>query len=349
MPMTNATQLIADMKAANAMTDAQLLELRRAFGADMAIDGREADVIFELDKLATKPDGWADYFTLILTTYLVHQGKPIGYINDAIAAWLIARIDHDGVVETETELRLLMNILKVAEVPGERLESYALNQVKEAVISGRGRVGQDSLTPGIIGKAEIEVLRRIFYGVGGDGGVGISRMEAQRIFELNELTKGRDNDPEWQRFFVGAIANHLMMIAAPGKVDRTEVLRREAWLENTDIKTGGIWANFKFDDFVTNLREIFSSKARFNAAIDPLSEFSQSDPTETETILDDFTILNKAEVKSSERVTFIESQWLIKALQADGEFDDNERALIKFIREECPDIDESLRPLIDAA
>ena len=50
MPMTNATQLIANMKASDAMTDTQLLELRRAFGADMEIDGREADVIFELDK-----------------------------------------------------------------------------------------------------------------------------------------------------------------------------------------------------------------------------------------------------------------------------------------------------------
>ena len=35
--MTNATQLIAEMKAANAMTDDQLLQLRRAFGADMEL------------------------------------------------------------------------------------------------------------------------------------------------------------------------------------------------------------------------------------------------------------------------------------------------------------------------
>ena len=120
MPMTNATQLIADMKAANAMTETELLQLRRAFGADMAIDGREADIIFELDQLASKPDGWADYFTLILTTFLVHQGRPEGYINDAMAAWLIARIDHDGVVETETELRLLMNVCLLYTSPSPR-------------------------------------------------------------------------------------------------------------------------------------------------------------------------------------------------------------------------------------
>ena len=240
MPMTNATQLIANMKASDAMTDTQLLELRRAFGADMEIDGREADVIFELDKLATKPDGWADYFTLILTTYLVHQGQPQGYINDAMAAWLIARIDHDGVVETETELRLLINVLKVAQKPGDRLEAYALRQVLEAVKSGRGYVGQNQLNPGVIGQAELRLLRQVFYGVGSAGGMGISKMEAQHIFALNEATKGRDNDPDWQRFFVSAISNHLMMIAAPTPVPAEEVLRRKAWLESDE----GIYSGF---------------------------------------------------------------------------------------------------------
>jgi len=290
--MTDTTYLIDKITAANAMTDDQLLELRRAFGADMTIDGREADALFELDKIAKKPEGWADYFVLILTTYLVHQGRPEGYINDAMAAWLIARIDHDGVVETETELRLLMNVLKVAEVPGDRLEAYALTQVKEAVMTGRGRVGQDALTPGVIGRAEVELLRRIFYSVGGDGGMGITKMEAQQIFALNEATKGRDNDPEWQRFFVGAIANHIMMLAAPPKLDLSEVQRREAWLKS-DIGLGGSTG-------------------------------------------DDFTILNKRAVEDAEYITDAEANWLIQAMNADGEIDANERALLEFIRLECP-------------
>jgi len=322
MPMTNATQLIADMKAANAMTDVQLLDLRRAFGADMSIDGHEADALFELDKLAEKPEGWADYFTLILTTYLVHQGRPAGHINDAMAAWLIARIDHDGVVETETELRLLMNVLKIAEVPGDRLEAYALNQVKEAVMSGRGRVGQDTLTPGVIGKV---------YSVGSDGGMGITKMEAQHIFALNEATKGRDNHPDWQRFFVGAIANHLMMIAAPEKIELDEMKRREDWLTNGHGRNPGegwfasVTPRAVFDAF----REVFGMKPQ--------------DPT------GGFKILNEAGTQHAEKITADEASWLVRALHNDGAIDANERALLNFIRQECPVIDESLRPLLDAA
>jgi len=330
MPLTNATQLIADMKAANAMTDAQLLELRRAFGQDMSIDAREADILFELDKLASKPDEWANYFTLVLTTYLVRQGTPYGYINDAIAAWLIARIDHDGVVETETELRLLMNVLKVAEQPGERLEAYAINQVKQSVLSGKGRVGQDNLVPGIIGKAEVEILRRIFYSVGGNGGMGITSMEAKEIFALNEATKGRENHPEWQRFFVGAIANHLMMIAAPPKMDMTEAKRREDWLEG---KTGSNlgWNNLSATSIISAFKEVFGPKS------------DDYDPT------GGFSILQDGALQTEERITETEAKWLIDALNADGEIDANEQALLNFIRQECPAIDETLRPYINAA
>ena len=328
MPMTNATQLIADMKAANAITETELLQLRRAFGADMAIDGREADIIFELDQLASKPDGWADYFTLILTTFLVHQGRPEGYINDAMAAWLIARIDHDGVVETETELRLLMNVIKVAEKPGDRLEAYALKQVIEAVTSGRGYVGQNQLIPGVIGQAELQLLRQVFYGVGGAGGMGISKMEAQHIFALNEATKGRDNHPEWQRFFVGAISNHLMMIAAPAALPLEEVQRRETWLESDQ----GVYSGFgdlTLSKIVAAFQSVFSKE--------------EEDPT------GGFSYLNSERFKQAERITGNEADWLITALKADGEIDANERALLDFIRAECPDINESLRPLLDAA
>jgi len=332
MPNDTATRLIAEMKAANAMTDAQLLDLRRAFGADMAIDGREADAIFELDKLETKPAGWADYFTLILTTYLVHQGRPEGHINDAMAAWLIARIDHDGVVETETELRLLMNILKVADVPGERLEAYAIHQVKAAVLEGRGHVSRGTLVPGVIGKAEVELLRRVFYSVGGDGGVGITRMEAEQIFALNDATSGRENDPEWQRFFVGAIANHLMMIAAPVKIDTDEAKRREAWLTNGHgFRNPG---ESRFEGLnpraiLNAFKEVFGLKAQSSTA--------------------GFSILNAERATHAEKITSDEANWLVRALHTDGEIDANERALLDFIRKECPAIDESLRPLIDAA
>ncbi len=327
MPSDNAAKLIKDMLSANAMTPEQLLELRREFGADMKISMSEADALFQLDALDTKPADWADYFTLVLTTHLVHQGQPEGHINEAMASWLIARIDHDGVVETETELRLLLNVLKVAEAPGERLEAYALKQVKEAVMTGRGYVGHSKLTPGVIGKAEIELLRRVFYSAGSAGGMGITKLEAEEIFALNEATSGKDNDPEWQRFFVGAIANHLMMVAAPATPSKEELLRREDWL-NSEKSLKGSWASLGFKDVLNAFAEVFGRKS---------SDAPRS------------FVMDDAAHKDAVQITEAEASWLVNAIRKDGQIDANERALLDFIREECPEIDAGLRPLLDAA
>lgn len=328
MPSTTAMQLISKIKSENRMTVEQLLDLRREFGGDMEICAAEADELFALNAVENKPEDWADYFVLMMTTYLVHQGQPEGHMNDAMASWLITRIDHDGVVETETELRLLMNILKVAEVPGERLEAYALKQVKEAVLNGRGAVGHDKLEPSVIGKAEIELLRRIFYSVGSAGGLGITRMEAEEILALNEATSGKDNDPEWQRFFVGAIANHLMMMAAPAPLTAEDIQRREAWL-NADVDLKGFWAPL-------------TPAAIFGAFADLFGRRQMAD-------LPKSSILDLESHKEAVRISDTEAQWLINAIQKDGVIDANERALLDFIRAECPEIDEGLRPLLDAA
>ena len=322
-----ARSLIEDMIAANSIKDDQLLQLRREFGADMEISAEEADILFQLDAVEKKPEDWADYFVLVMTTYLVHQGRPEGHINDAMASWLITRIDHDGVVSTETELRLLLNVLKVAEKPGERLESYALKQVKEAVMTGNGYIGRDKLTPGTIGKAEIDLLRAIFYSMGSDGGMGISKLEAQEIFALNEATAGKDNHPEWQRLFVQAIANHLMMIAAPAAPSTQELLKQEKWLEDTEISVTGFWSNLSPTSIVDAFKETFGLKSNAPQSF----------------------ILDKAAMEEAEEITYSEASWLVQALQKDGGIDPNERALLDFIRAECPAIDAQLKPLLDAA
>jgi hypothetical protein len=70
---------------------------------------------------------------------------------------------------------------------------------------------------------------------------------------------------------------------------------------------------------------------------------------DTELATGGFSILDAVKTQDAERITTDEAQWLITALYADGEIDSNERALLDFIRAECPGIDESLKPLLDAA
>ena len=89
------------------------------------------------------------------------------------------------------ELELLVKVLETAKFSTEGLVSFALDQVSHAVIEGEGPlVRGGDLVPGVIGEAEVDLLRRILYAFGGDGNVGITRSEAEVLFTLNDATAG---------------------------------------------------------------------------------------------------------------------------------------------------------------
>ena len=110
---------------------------------------------------------------------------------------------------------------------------YALEQVAHAVVDGKGPLMLGgALVPGLIAKAEVELLRRILHAHGGDGNIAITRAEAEVLFRINERTAQAKNDPSWNDLFVKAIANFVMCSAgyeaadprcgaAPGDLPRT--------------------------------------------------------------------------------------------------------------------------------
>ena len=132
--------------------------------------------------------------------------------------------------------------------------------------------------------------------------------------------------------FVGAIANYLMMVAAPEKVNFAEMKRREDWLTNGHGR-GGPGGNFFTGLTVGAIVDAFAVTFRLK---DP-------EPVAVSALLDHENTVH------AEKITSGEADWLVKALQADGKIDANERALLEFIREECPAIDATLKPLLDAA
>ena len=86
-----------------------------------------------------------------ITDYLVEQAPPQGYLTAENAQWLIERIGQDGRVDSKTELELLVNVLDKARWAPQSLVRFALEQVKDAVVSGTGplRSGK-KLEPGIV-------------------------------------------------------------------------------------------------------------------------------------------------------------------------------------------------------
>ncbi len=309
------------------LSEAELLRLRRMVGQDFVIDPIEAELLFQINDTVETPKPWNSYFITVITSYLIDQGQPKGYVTQEQATWLRSRIDHDGVVETVTELGLLLNLITQASNVTDELERFTLQQVGQAVIAGKGYLGQNrKLEPGVIGAVEVELLRKVLYGVSSEGGISISRSEAEFLFELNEATSGANHHQDWQRLFVQGLANHLMMVAAWEEPDIQEAIRRENWLEDSEAGIG------KFSD--VGIKDVVREFKAFFGKRDEPSEF---------------THMNQEKVAQAEKITLDEASWLIEKLNRDGRLDDNERALLDFLAEECPNIHASLINYMQAA
>ncbi len=323
--------VLTAIRAKNSITLQDERTLRRLFFADGIISQWEAEMLFELnDAVTQKIPEWDIFFVEALTDYLVYQAYPRGYVTPEQAAWLIERISRDGLVEHETELELLINVLTTARWVPPLLVQFALRQVHQSVLTGEGplRNGR-ALKAGVIGGTEVDLIRRIIYAMGGDDGIAVSRQEAEILFDINDATAAQENHPAWSDLFVYAIANYLM--SAHGyhsyKVPtRQEMLRREAWLNEP---TGG-------------LKE-FSRKA-FAGGIEGVIEAWRYDPqAEAEAALE----AQLALCAEAEQITEEEARWLVARIERDGKLHENEKRLLRFLKRESPKLAPQLLPLLE--
>lgn len=300
--------------------------LRAAVYADGGVD---ADEVRRLCRLAAE-DGFPtaagrQLYVEALTDYVVLQTAPSGHVGEDMARWLIGMLTADGVV-IDLEIDLLVNIMRRADSVPAELSAFALAEVSRAVLSG----AEDG-EGGVISAADVERLRRILYAFGNERSVGISREEAEVLFDLNDRTREADNDPAWSDLFVKAVASFLMAVRGYTVLSREETLRRDAWL---DAPAGGVTALFgdMLSSMLTNgLSGVWSAwRQQDDAALKPVEA-------------------DEARIREAEAVTSEEVKWLADRIGRDGVIHANERALLKFLSEESPDIHPSLRTLLDTA
>lgn len=305
--MSLLNELLRGALDQNQLDDQRFASLRRQVFNDGHISIEEADLIFMADsQIEAKPDGWNEFFIGALTDFLIRQMPPVGYVDPIYATWLMERIEQDKRLSKETELELILNVLRLAKDVPENLEIYALEKVKERII-GRAVNGTLAIT-----ENDVSNLRSIFYASSGSGGFSVSESEARFLFDLDEVSQNQNNHEGWQRLFVGAIANHLMAMSAPQPVRTEDYRNAQEYLTST--KTFG-W----------DLRKSFQAWR----AEEQVSVFLDADA-----------------IKRAESINIAEAKWLIDHLNRDGQISHNERELLSFIKAECGNIHEMLQPLL---
>ncbi|MES0131166.1 hypothetical protein NKJ76_20605 [Mesorhizobium sp. M0029] len=249
---------VAGLASKDRITAEDVVMLRREVFADGVVTRGEAEALFALDATATdKCPQWPEFFVEAVTDYIVHQEKPAGYISEDNAGWLIQTISRDGMVDSVTELELLVHVLERAKSSPGRLSAYALEQVANAVVDGKGPLMLGgALVPGLVAKAEVDLLRRILHAYGGDGNIAITRVEAEVLFQINEQTAAAHNDPSWNDLFVKALANFVMCSAGYEAPTRDVALRRDSFLDQVEPEIGGFFSRMCRADWPASWKPI---------------------------------------------------------------------------------------------
>jgi hypothetical protein len=314
------------------------LQLRRMIYAKGTVSRKDAEILFKLDAACSKKDpAFADLYVEALTDYFVWQTEPKGYVTPDLARFLIDNVSADGHIESKTELALVLNVVHWARQCPEEVVTLVLEAVRQSVLLSRDTAFGANRPRASIGAGDVAILRKALHAPAGDGSLLITRREAEMLFALNEATSAGANDPEWTDFFSRAIANHLMNpMNAPVVPEYDEAARRERWLSergSVGKLLSGVGSALARGD--VPVRTIFEE-------FDPLGFKADKKEAEAEAQATKLRL-------SRERIDADEAAWLAERILRDGTIDENERALLTFLKKESPSIDPALKPVLARA
>lgn len=324
---------IDDILRRGSIKDTDIARFRRVLYEDGVISAQEAELLFRLNtECAVKDSAWAELFVEGITDFLVFQELPQGYLTASNAHWLMDRVSQDGLVESRTELELVVNVLDKARWSPVSLVKFALEQVKHAVISGEGplRAGQ-AIEPGRITHGEVDLLRRILYAFGGDGHVAVTRDEADILFDIDEAVEQSEPNAAWTDLFVKAVANVVMSTSGYAVPSREEALRQEAALDAPEQKTSVM--AFLLSMVQSNLASVKDAYHDQTAEERALAHLEHQ----------------RIEIITNEVITEAEATWLANRLCRDGRLSPSEHALVAYLKSESPNIHPVLIEAVDRA
>lgn len=218
---------VEEVKRRGSIKDSDVSRLALAVRNAPVLTRAEADDLFAINEACRVQDpSWPGLLTETVADFIVAHDEPEGYLTAEKARWLVARIAENGRVETKAGLDILVAVIERARWSPGCLVRLALDAIKGTVSTGAGplRPGQIPLA-GTIRAAEIDLIRRILTAFGGEGGIAITRGEAEALFEIDEALAASALNPAWTDLFVKAIGNAMMAAAGYAVPSREEALR----------------------------------------------------------------------------------------------------------------------------
>ncbi len=323
-------EMLDSVKQSGCITSNVVEYLREEFFSEEIVTEVTADLMLDLHHCILFADiSWHELLVSTLTDYVVYDMMPEGYVTVDNAQWLIDNIAYNGRIETAAELEALVNILEEATWSPELLVEFALKQVHYAVSHGMGALREGTnIGIGTLMDTEVHLLRRILMGYGGEGHVAISRTEAEILLDINDMAHHVQNHVGWSELFIKAIANHVMAGSKYQVPSRQEALCKEIWLHES-------------------LGVVGFMQQMVSYGFEALSQYYHR-PSPEEVELEKLE-REKRSLIVGEAMTREEVSWLVERIGVNGLLNDNEKALVQFLKTKSKNIDKALKPLIELA
>jgi hypothetical protein len=164
---------------------------------------------------------WGEFYAEVMTDYVVRQQDPPDFVDQAKAAWVIGAMA--GPQTVDSGLEAMVRILETAEGAPAELDAFVLDQVKASAVGA-----------GAVSAAHVSLLRRLVFAPGGADNIGVTRAEADILFDIDDACRHGDNDPAWPDFFAKAVADCLTAVSPFHLETREQAQRDEAWLASRE-------------------------------------------------------------------------------------------------------------------
>ena len=291
----------------------ELFSLRQLGWGDGRIYREEAEAIFAINRaIRQHSPEWVDFFVEAIGEFVLNGSEPRGMCSDDEARWLIGAIDDDGKIDSMAELELLVRVIERAQNVPEFFKDYVLRQVEQEVMTGVGptRCGGE-LSATHISAAECRLLRRVIFASGGHGPAAVTRKDAELLFRLKDATLQDENSPLWDDLFVDGVANYLKGFQLQNaQLSHERVKELETFVADNQARVGRF--------FGAMAREVPQVRNHFGKV------FGKNDKGQS--------YIEAA--AAGNLVEDFEQEWLEKMINADGEVDELERALLARIIDE---------------
>jgi hypothetical protein len=289
------------------------------------------------DLIARGPEAGADpdfcaLVAEVATDVLVRQVDPEGYVTEADAAWLIARLGERGGLDGRAEFEALKAVLSHAVSVPPALTAFAVREIEKAILTGsRDALGATEHPPGIVTADDVEALRAFVFAPTRGSSLHVDRATAEALFDIAHATAAAENAPGFADLFARAVGNHLMGVAFLGTPDPGEVLRHEAALaEPTSF--GG-----------------FLSAMRGRASRATVADAMESVDEDEEEVIGAINAETDRRLAAASVIDSNEAKWVLAHLGRGGDLTLAEKRLLAFLRDEASSAPPEIRALYGKA